>query len=114
MTKKNFQKLSLITLVIGLIILIISYFTFHFVTDEGITLTTLSAGTSSLPTDSAMATKIKLKKNAIELKAATVKINDTQALNGIYQWGAMEIVRFQITNGIITGVSSTASKVDDL
>lgn len=39
MTKKNFQKLSLITLVIGLIILIISYFTFHFVTDEGITLT---------------------------------------------------------------------------
>lgn len=39
MTKKNFQKLSLITLIIGLIILIISYFTFHFVTDEGITLT---------------------------------------------------------------------------
>lgn len=39
MTKNNFQKLSLITLIIGLIILIISYFTFHFVTDEGITLT---------------------------------------------------------------------------
>lgn len=39
MTKKNIQKLSLITLIIGLIILIISYFTFHFVTDEGITLT---------------------------------------------------------------------------
>lgn len=39
MTKKNFQKLSLITLITGLIILIISYFTFHFVTDEGITLT---------------------------------------------------------------------------
>lgn len=39
MNKKNFQKLSLITLITGLIILIISYFTFHFVTDEGITLT---------------------------------------------------------------------------
>lgn len=39
MNKKNFQKLSIITLITGLIILIISYFTFHFVTDEGITLT---------------------------------------------------------------------------
>ena len=36
MNKKNFLKLSLITLIIGLIILAIAYFFFHFVGDEGI------------------------------------------------------------------------------
>ncbi len=35
--KKNFLKLSLITLISGLITLLIAYFFFHFVTDEGIT-----------------------------------------------------------------------------
>ena len=36
MNKKNLLKLSLITLIIGLIILAIAYFFFHFVGDEGI------------------------------------------------------------------------------
>ena len=39
MTKKNLLKFSLINLIIGLVIFAISYFTFHFVTDTGITLT---------------------------------------------------------------------------
>ena len=38
MNKKNLLKLSLITLIIGLIVLAIAYFFFHFVTDDGITL----------------------------------------------------------------------------
>ena len=38
MIKKNFLKLSLITLISGLVLLIIAYFFFHFVTDDGITL----------------------------------------------------------------------------
>ncbi len=37
MTKKKILKLSLITLIIGLCVLAIAYFFFHFVTDEGIT-----------------------------------------------------------------------------
>ena len=36
--KKKFLKLSLITLIVGLVFLILAFFTFHFVTDEGITL----------------------------------------------------------------------------
>ena len=39
MNKKTLLKFSLINLIIGLVIFAISYFTFHFVTDEGITLT---------------------------------------------------------------------------
>ena len=39
MNRKNLLKLSLITLIIGVIVLAIAYFFFHFVTDEGITLT---------------------------------------------------------------------------
>lgn len=35
--KKNFLKLSLYTFIIGIVIFIINYFFFHFVTDEGIT-----------------------------------------------------------------------------
>ena len=38
MNKKNLLKFSLINLIIGLVIFAISYFTFHFVTDSGITL----------------------------------------------------------------------------
>ncbi|MBQ7344162.1 MAG: hypothetical protein IJW53_05320 [Clostridia bacterium] len=38
MTKKKLLKLSLITLIIGICVLAIAYFFFHFVTDEGITL----------------------------------------------------------------------------
>ena len=37
--KKKLFKLSLITLIIGLAVLLIAYFFFHFVTDNGITLT---------------------------------------------------------------------------
>ena len=37
--KKKLLKISLITLVIGLAIMLIDYFFFHFVTDNGITLT---------------------------------------------------------------------------
>ena len=36
--KKKFLKLSLITLIVGILFLVISFFTFHFVTDQGITL----------------------------------------------------------------------------
>ena len=36
--KKKFLKLSLITLIVGVVFLILSFFTFHFVTYEGITL----------------------------------------------------------------------------
>ena len=39
MTKKKLLKLSLVTLIIGLCVLAIAYFFFHFVTDDGITLT---------------------------------------------------------------------------
>ncbi len=39
MTKKNLLRLSLVCLIIGLTVLAIAYFFFHFVTDEGITLT---------------------------------------------------------------------------
>ena len=39
MNKKNLLKFSLVNLIIGLVIFAISYFTFHFVTDSGITLT---------------------------------------------------------------------------
>ena len=39
MTKQKLFKLSLITLAIGLGLLAIAYFFFHFVTDSGITLT---------------------------------------------------------------------------
>ena len=39
MNKKNLLKISLITLIIGLVVFAINYFFFHFVTDEGITLT---------------------------------------------------------------------------
>ena len=38
MTKKKLLKLSLVTLIIGLAVLAIAYFFFHFVTDDGITL----------------------------------------------------------------------------
>jgi hypothetical protein len=38
MTKKKLLKLSIVTLIIGLVVLAIAYFFFHFVTDEGITL----------------------------------------------------------------------------
>lgn len=37
MKKKNFQKLALYCLIIGAVVLMISYFFFHYVTDEGIT-----------------------------------------------------------------------------
>ena len=36
--KKKFLKLSLITGIVGLAFLILAFFTFHFVTDAGITL----------------------------------------------------------------------------
>ena len=38
MTKSKLQKLSLVCLIIGLVVMAIAYFFFHFVTDEGITL----------------------------------------------------------------------------
>ena len=37
MTKKKLLKLSLVSLIIGLAVLAIAYFFFHFVTDDGIT-----------------------------------------------------------------------------
>lgn len=37
MTRKNLLKVSLISLIIGVVVLAIAYFFFHFVTDEGIT-----------------------------------------------------------------------------
>ena len=39
MDRKKFLKLSLITSIIGVFVLAVAYFFFHFVTDEGITLT---------------------------------------------------------------------------
>ena len=39
MNRKKFLKLSLITFLIGVFVLAVAYFFFHFVTDEGITLT---------------------------------------------------------------------------
>ena len=39
MTRQKLLKLSLICLIIGAAVLLIGYFFFHFVTDEGITLT---------------------------------------------------------------------------
>lgn len=39
MNRKKFLKLSLITCIIGVFVLAVAYFFFHFVTDEGITLT---------------------------------------------------------------------------
>ena len=39
MNKKSLLKFSLILLIVGLCILAIAYFFFHFVTDDGITLT---------------------------------------------------------------------------
>ena len=38
MTKSKLQKLSLVCLIIGLVVMAIAYFFFHFVTDDGITL----------------------------------------------------------------------------
>ena len=38
MSKKNLMKFSLITFIIGIAILLIAYFCFHYVTDDGITL----------------------------------------------------------------------------
>ena len=38
MNKKSLLKFSLILLIVGLCVLAIAYFFFHFVTDEGITL----------------------------------------------------------------------------
>jgi hypothetical protein len=39
MNRKNFLKLSLYSLIIGIFVLAVAYFFFHFVTDEGITFT---------------------------------------------------------------------------
>ena len=39
MTKQKLFKLSIITLIIGILLIGIDYFFFHFVTDSGITLT---------------------------------------------------------------------------
>lgn len=39
MNRQKFLKLSLYSLICGLVILVINYFFFHFVTDEGISLT---------------------------------------------------------------------------
>jgi len=39
MNKKNFLKLSLYTGIISVIVFIINYFFYHFVTDDGISLT---------------------------------------------------------------------------
>ncbi len=36
--KKKFQKLSLITLIVGIVFLAIAFYFFHFVTDQGFTL----------------------------------------------------------------------------
>ncbi len=38
MNRKSLLKFSLITLIIGIFVLAVAYFFFHFVTDEGITL----------------------------------------------------------------------------
>ena len=39
MNKKNFRKLSLVSFISSLVTFIINYFFFHFVTDDGISLT---------------------------------------------------------------------------
>ena len=39
MERKKLLKFSLITLIIGVVVMLLAYFCFHFVTDEGITLT---------------------------------------------------------------------------
>jgi hypothetical protein len=39
MDRKKFLKLSLITCIIGVFVLAVAYFFFHFVADEGVTLT---------------------------------------------------------------------------
>ena len=39
MNRKNLLKLSLYSFICGLIVLVINYFFYHFVTDEGISLT---------------------------------------------------------------------------
>ena len=39
LTKKNFLNLALCLLIAALVIFVINYFFFHFVTDDGITLT---------------------------------------------------------------------------
>ena len=39
MTRKNLLKAALIFLIVGALVLAIAYFFFHFVTDEGVTLT---------------------------------------------------------------------------
>lgn len=39
MSRKKFLKLSLITFIIGVCVLAVAYFFFHFVTDDGITFT---------------------------------------------------------------------------
>lgn len=39
MDRKKLLKFSLITLIIGVAVMLLAYFCFHFVTDEGITLT---------------------------------------------------------------------------
>lgn len=36
--KKKFYKFSIITFIIGVVVLLITFFCFHFVTDDGITL----------------------------------------------------------------------------
>ena len=38
MEKRKLYKFSLITFIIGLVVLLITYFCFHYVTDEGLTL----------------------------------------------------------------------------
>ncbi len=37
MTRKKLLKVSLISLIVGVLVLAVAYFFFHFVTDEGIT-----------------------------------------------------------------------------
>ena len=39
MQKRDFYKFSIVTFVMGLIVLLLTYFCFHYVTDSGITLT---------------------------------------------------------------------------
>ena len=39
MNKKQLQKLSLICLIIGVVVMLLTFYCFHFVTDEGLTLT---------------------------------------------------------------------------
>ena len=39
MNKKNFRKLSLVSFISSLVTFVINYFFFHFVTDDGISLT---------------------------------------------------------------------------